>query len=122
MAQELAEICVDAVNCIHTVGQPIDLHMVEVMVMQHKMGVDSQFVQGLVLDHGTRHPDMPKRLENWCVCDEMRTKRVDNALMGLLDYSPNETPQNVPSQIHPSKITSCQFGFWCQGERKIQNE
>eukprot|EP00667_Euglena_gracilis_P001350 EG_transcript_1348 len=64
MAQELAEICVDAVNCIHTVGQPIDLHMVEVMVMQHKMGVDSQFVQGLVLDHGTRHPDMPKRLEN----------------------------------------------------------
>lgn len=63
-AQDLAEVCVDAVNCIHVAGQPIDLHMVEMMFMQHKLKSDSQFIQGLVLDHGTRHPDMPKRLEN----------------------------------------------------------
>ena len=25
---------------------------------------DTQLVSGLVLDHGGRHPDMPKRLEN----------------------------------------------------------
>jgi len=36
------------------------------MAMQHKLRSDTQFVSGIVMDHGTRHPDMPKRLENWC--------------------------------------------------------
>lgn len=65
MAHKMAEICVDAVTCIDLRKvQELDLHMVEVMTMNHKMGADSQFIKGLVLDHGTRHPDMPKRLEN----------------------------------------------------------
>jgi len=34
------------------------------MHMKHRLGADTQCIQGLVLDHGTRHPDMPKRLEN----------------------------------------------------------
>ena len=34
------------------------------MTMQRKLGTDSRFVNGLVLDHGGRHPDMPKVLEN----------------------------------------------------------
>lgn len=37
-----------------------------IMAMQHKLRSDTQFVSGIVMDHGTRHPDMPKRLENWC--------------------------------------------------------
>merc|ERR1712226_254676 len=45
-------------------GQPIDLHMVELMEMQHRAESDSKLVRGMVLDHGGRHPDMPKRLEN----------------------------------------------------------
>ena len=36
--------------------------MVEVMHMQHKAGTDSRLVKGLVLDHGGRHPGMPKKL------------------------------------------------------------
>ena len=32
--------------------------------MQHRTASDTQLVRGLVLDHGARHPDMPKRLEN----------------------------------------------------------
>lgn len=32
--------------------------------MLHKADLDTQLVQGLVLDHGARHPDMPTRLEN----------------------------------------------------------
>ena len=32
--------------------------------MRHKLGSDTSLVRGLVLDHGTRHPGMPKRLEN----------------------------------------------------------
>ena len=43
---------------------PIDLHMVEIMKMQHRTASETQLIRGLVLDHGARHPDMPKRLEN----------------------------------------------------------
>lgn len=38
--------------------------MVEIMKMQHRMSSETQLVRGLVLDHGARHPDMPKRVEN----------------------------------------------------------
>ncbi|KAK4049842.1 T-complex protein 1 subunit zeta [Microbotryomycetes sp. JL201] len=44
--------------------EPIDLHMVELMKMQHMTDVDTKLIKGLVLDHGPRHPDMPKRLTN----------------------------------------------------------
>ncbi len=46
------------------IKDPIDLHMVEIMKMQHKTETDTQLVRGLVLDHGARHADMPKRVEN----------------------------------------------------------
>ena len=32
--------------------------------MQHRTAADTQLIRGLALDHGARHPDMPKRLEN----------------------------------------------------------
>lgn len=32
--------------------------------IQHKTELDTQLVKGLVLDHGGRHPDMPKRATN----------------------------------------------------------
>merc|ERR1711963_796461 len=37
---------------------------VEMMEMQHRSETDTSLIRGLVLDHGSRHPDMPKRLEN----------------------------------------------------------
>jgi T-complex protein 1 subunit zeta len=43
---------------------PIDLHMIEIMKMQHRTASETQLVRGLVMDHGGRHPDMPKRVEN----------------------------------------------------------
>lgn len=46
------------------IKDPIDLHMVEIMKMQHKTETDTQLIRGLVLDHGARHADMPKRVEN----------------------------------------------------------
>lgn len=46
------------------VKDPIDLHMVEIMEMQHRTETDTQLVKGLVLDHGARHSDMPKKVEN----------------------------------------------------------
>lgn len=66
IAKNLTDICVDACLAIKPLeGQDeIDLHMVEIMEMQHRSEAESKLVKGLVLDHGGRHPDMPKRLEN----------------------------------------------------------
>ena len=49
---------------IHEEGKPIDLFMIEMMEMLHKTEVDTKLVKGLVMDHGSRHPDMPKHLKN----------------------------------------------------------
>lgn len=66
--QELADLVtehvVDAVLAIRKDKEPIDLHMVEIMEMQHKTDMDTTLVRGIVLDHGARHPDMKKRVEN----------------------------------------------------------
>lgn len=62
LADILTEAVVDAVLCIRTENEPIDLHMVEIMKMQHRYDTDSRLVRGLVLDHGARHPDMAKRV------------------------------------------------------------
>ena len=62
MADQLTDICVDAMLAIDQKTR--DLHMIEIMEMQHRTESDTALVRGLVLDHGGRHPDMPKRLEN----------------------------------------------------------
>jgi len=74
LAKQLAADVVDAVTAIRPRLvkrdskdqwlEPIDLHMIEIMKMQHRTASETQLVRGLVLDHGARHPDMPKRVEN----------------------------------------------------------
>lgn len=64
LAENLTEMVTDAVLTIQRPSQPIDLFMVEIMTMQHKSEMDTKLVKGLVLDHGSRHPDMPRKLEN----------------------------------------------------------
>ena len=61
LADQLADIVTDSVLTIQK-EDVIDLHMVEIMHMKHKMATDTKLIKGLVLDHGARHPDMPKRL------------------------------------------------------------
>jgi T-complex protein 1 subunit zeta len=63
-ADRMSEAIVDAIIAISEPDVPIDLHMVEIMQMQHKSGSDSSFINGIVMDHGARHPDMPTYLEN----------------------------------------------------------
>ena len=67
LANPLCEVLVDAVQTISAPkdGIPqreIDLHMIEIMHMQHKMSTESKLVRGLVLDHGGRHSDLPSSL------------------------------------------------------------
>jgi T-complex protein 1 subunit zeta len=45
-------------------SQPLDLHRVEILSMQRLSALESRFVRGLVMDHGSRHPDMPSVLHN----------------------------------------------------------
>ncbi|XP_018014800.1 T-complex protein 1 subunit zeta [Hyalella azteca] len=64
MAKQLTTVCCDAVEAIRKPDAELDLHMVEIMEMKHKTDLDSTLVRGLVLDHGGRHPDMPKSVHN----------------------------------------------------------
>jgi len=65
LADGITEAIVDAMLCIAPEDdKPVDLNMIEIMAMMKRMGTDSRFVNGLVLDHGGRHPDMPKVLKN----------------------------------------------------------
>ena len=63
VADQLTEIVVDAILTIKVEGKPIDLFMVEIQTMQHKYAADTRLIKGLVLDHGTRHPGMPRELK-----------------------------------------------------------
>jgi T-complex protein 1 subunit zeta len=63
-ADKMSEAIVESIKAIADEAKPIDLFMVEIMSMQHKSGSDSCFINGIVLDHGSRHPDMPRYLEN----------------------------------------------------------
>ncbi|KAF2623393.1 T-complex protein 1 subunit zeta [Macroventuria anomochaeta] len=64
LAEQLTPDIVDAVLAIYQAPAKPDLHMVEIMTMQHRTAADTQLIRGLALDHGARHPDMPKRVEN----------------------------------------------------------
>ena len=64
LAESLTPSIVDAVLAIYKAPAKPDLHMIEIMKMQHRTASETQLVRGLVLDHGARHPDMPKRVEN----------------------------------------------------------
>ncbi|CAN6598217.1 T-complex protein 1 subunit zeta [Trichomonascus vanleenenianus] len=66
LATHLTPIVTDAVLAIQNPEDPanLDLHMIEIQKMQQQSASQTQLVRGLVLDHGARHPDMPKRVEN----------------------------------------------------------
>ncbi|XP_039094010.1 T-complex protein 1 subunit zeta [Hyaena hyaena] len=64
LADVLTEAVVDSILAIKKQDEPIDLFMVEIMEMKHKSETDTSLIRGLVLDHGARHPDMKKRLED----------------------------------------------------------
>eukprot|EP01095_Lingulamoeba_sp_RSL-Kostka_P009531 TRINITY_DN3317_c1_g1_i10.p1 TRINITY_DN3317_c1_g1~~TRINITY_DN3317_c1_g1_i10.p1 ORF type:complete len:470 (-),score=187.93 TRINITY_DN3317_c1_g1_i10:1174-2583(-) len=64
LAEKLTDIVAESILTIKQPDKPIDLFMVEIQTMLHKSETDTMFVKGLVLDHGTRHPNMPKSCKN----------------------------------------------------------
>ena len=63
LADLLTEVTVDAVLAIKREDLDIDLHMIEIMEMMHQTELDTKLIYGIVMDHGGRHPDMPRRIE-----------------------------------------------------------
>jgi len=61
LSEKIANIAVDAILTIYNEGNVIDLERIEMLHINSQNETDSKWVKGLVLDHGARHPDMPKK-------------------------------------------------------------
>ncbi|KAL9297532.1 hypothetical protein ACSQ67_023428 [Phaseolus vulgaris] len=90
LADQLTDIIVNAVLCIRKPEEEIDLFMVEIMHMRHKFDVDTRLVEGLVLDHGSRHPDMKRRAENCYILTCNVSLEYEKRLMKSMVSSPSE--------------------------------
>ena len=101
LADGITEAIVDSMLCVMTDDdKPVDLNMIEVMTIERKMGTDSRFVNGLVLDHGGRHPDMPKVL-NKChimTCNVSFEYEKTEVQSGFFYSSAEEREQLVESE------------------------
>jgi len=79
---------------------------------------DSKFVRGLVLDHGTRHPDMPKYLENCFImtCNvSMEYEKSENA-SGFLYSNAEERQKMVESE---RKFTDAKVAAFIDLKRRV---
>lgn len=62
----LVDIVIKAILSI-SATKNFDINMIEIIKMEEGDIRDSEFIDGLVLDHGARHHAMPTNLENVCV-------------------------------------------------------
>ncbi|KAH8055024.1 hypothetical protein JL722_8444 [Aureococcus anophagefferens] len=103
IADLMTDAVVDAVLTVRGAGEDpeagIDLHMVEVMTMEHKLGADSR-LRWLVLDHASRHPDMPKKLENCKVltCNVSLEYEKSEVASGFFYSSAEQREQLIESE------------------------
>jgi chaperonin GroEL (HSP60 family) len=73
------------------------------MHMRHKLDQDTRLVRGLVLDHGARHPDMPKRLEVGAPFEAGSLGReAGQGAVRANHAHPFPQPQPPPSPAHPT--------------------
>ncbi|BAM40712.1 molecular chaperone protein [Theileria orientalis strain Shintoku] len=63
LAIHIAEEVLEAVKIIYEPKKQLDLFMVEVLTMKHRFNSETRLVRGMVMDHGVRHPDMPKKVK-----------------------------------------------------------
>mmetsp|Transcript_49599 Transcript_49599/g.116962 ORF Transcript_49599/g.116962 Transcript_49599/m.116962 type:complete len:521 (+) Transcript_49599:39-1601(+) len=61
---KMAKITVEAILTLFQNEKFYDLNMIEIIKMDTQTEADSRWVRGIVLDHGARHPDMPKIVHN----------------------------------------------------------
>ncbi|CAK9113799.1 T-complex protein 1 subunit zeta 2 (TCP-1-zeta 2) (CCT-zeta 2) (Chaperonin CCT6B) [Durusdinium trenchii] len=96
LVDKLTDIVVDALLCIRVPEQAIDLHMVEILHMQHKLDLQTRLVRGLVLDHGARHPDMPSHLEKvWIMTLNVSLEYEKSEVTSNFMYKTAEERENM---------------------------
>ena len=64
LVSKLANIVANAILTIYREGEEIDLDMIEIMSMESQIELESRFIKGIVLDHGSRHIGMPSILND----------------------------------------------------------
>jgi T-complex protein 1 subunit zeta len=68
MSKTLSEALVSAIQCIYQgPDEAIDLHRIEILSIPRTSSHGDEgthFINGIVMDHGARHPDMPDVLNN----------------------------------------------------------
>lgn len=107
LAEQMTQIVTDAVLTIKK-GDEIDLHMIEIMHQKEKMCKDSRLVNGLVLDHGGRHPAMPKRLENCYILNCNVSLEYENTeVHSKLIYSSAEQREKLVASEHKHTDDLC---------------
>ena len=108
LADQMTEIVTDAVLTIKREDN-IDLHMVEIMHQNQKMSTDTKLIKGLVLDHGGRHPSMPKRLENCYILNCNVSLEYENTeVHSKLIYSNAEQREKLLKSEHQATDALCQ--------------
>lgn len=96
VADKLTDICVEAVNIVKRPNEAIDLHMVEIMEMNHKTEEDTQLIKGLVLDHGARHPDMPKMMkDSYVLCLNVSLEYEKSTVHSTIVYKTAEEREKL---------------------------
>lgn len=103
LADQLTEIVTDAVLCVRRPENEdlkIDLHMVEILHMIHRYDSDTRLIRGMVLDHGARHPDMPKYLENCFIltCNVSLEYEKSEVASGMFYKSAEERERMVSAE------------------------
>ena len=84
----LSEAAKEVAATPEDIDKQIDLHMVEILAMMHRSCKDTRLVKGLVLDHGTRHADMKKRLKNaYILCCNISFEYEKTEINSVLAYS-----------------------------------
>ena len=107
LADQMTEIVTDAVLTIKK-ETGIDLHMVEIMHQKQKMSSDTKLIKGLVLDHGGRHPSMPKRLENCYILNCNVSLEYENTeVHSKLIYSNAEQREKLLKSEHKATDDLC---------------
>ena len=95
LADVLTPIVTDAVLTVKEESQRnLDLHMIEIMTMQHGHSKETELIQGLVLDHGARHPDMPRRVKNAYILILNVSLEYEKLKSTLVFYSSAEQRKN----------------------------
>ena len=112
----ISSVCIDSP---HQIRDPIDLHMVEIMKMQHRTVSETKLVRGLVLDHGARHPDMPKRIENAFILTLNVSLEYEKTCVFSRIVYPN--PQNLIT-IHREVNSGFFYSSAEQREKLVESE